>query len=190
MAHNIETPEPKKTGRRKFIKSAAISAPLMTTLASKPVWAGNCSLSGNLSGNTSTHDRTDCLNFSGYSPGGWKDGHAENHGYWDLIPQEKSTALSSSLAFSFDAPANLSIPNGQMKSMIGGETLFNALLCNNELEKQMTAALLNASLAENSSFDYPYSVADIQAIYTQLKTTATPEEVVAFISLLNASQTL
>ena len=42
--------------RRGFLKKAAISAPILTTMAARPVWAGQCSLSGNLSNNVSNQD--------------------------------------------------------------------------------------------------------------------------------------
>lgn len=40
-------------GRRRFIKSAIVMAPIILTVASRPVWARNCTLSGQLSGNLS-----------------------------------------------------------------------------------------------------------------------------------------
>ncbi|KPJ90537.1 MAG: hypothetical protein AMJ53_13315 [Gammaproteobacteria bacterium SG8_11] len=46
--------------RRKFIKGAAAATPIILSVASKPVWARNCSLSGQLSGNLSDHDGIPC----------------------------------------------------------------------------------------------------------------------------------
>ena len=58
--------------RRSFLRKSAIAAPVITSLASKPVWAvDQCTISGLLSGNLSTHDST--CNFGGLSPGYWKN---------------------------------------------------------------------------------------------------------------------
>jgi hypothetical protein len=46
--------------RRKFIKGAAAATPIILSVASRPVWARNCSLSGQLSGNLSNQDNTPC----------------------------------------------------------------------------------------------------------------------------------
>jgi hypothetical protein len=40
-------------GRRQFIKKAIVTAPVILTVASRPVWARNCTWSGQLSGNLS-----------------------------------------------------------------------------------------------------------------------------------------
>ena len=42
--------------RRRFIKRAIIAAPFILTVTSRPVWAANCTLSGQLSGNLSDGD--------------------------------------------------------------------------------------------------------------------------------------
>ena len=73
--------------RRSFLKKAAISAPIISTVSSKPVWgAGICALSGSLSGNLSNHGaESSCEGPIGRSPGYWaqwekitscKDAHA------------------------------------------------------------------------------------------------------------------
>jgi hypothetical protein len=48
-----ETKQSQNQGRRKFIKGAAAATPIVLSVASRPVWARNCSLSGQLSGNLS-----------------------------------------------------------------------------------------------------------------------------------------
>jgi hypothetical protein len=40
-------------GRRQFIKKAIVTAPVILTVTSRPVWATNCTWSGQLSGNLS-----------------------------------------------------------------------------------------------------------------------------------------
>ena len=61
--------------RRRFIKRAIIAAPFILTVTSRPVWACNCTLSGQLSGNLSGNQDDDCR--EGCSPGYWKN-HAGN----------------------------------------------------------------------------------------------------------------
>ncbi|MFD2165570.1 hypothetical protein ACFSJY_04765 [Thalassotalea euphylliae] len=59
--------------RRKFLKGAALGAPIISSIASKPVWgAGICALSGSLSGNMSNHGtQYSCDGPTGRSPGFW-----------------------------------------------------------------------------------------------------------------------
>jgi len=58
--------------RRNFFKKAALGTALITTVTSRPVFAGQCNLSGNLSNNASVDPNAPtCIN-AGYSPGGWK----------------------------------------------------------------------------------------------------------------------
>lgn len=56
--------------RRRFIKRAIIAAPFILTVASQPVWANTCSISGQMSGNLSDQNY-DCG--QGCSPGYWKN---------------------------------------------------------------------------------------------------------------------
>jgi hypothetical protein len=55
-----DTIQSKNQSRRKFIKGAAAATPIVLSVASRPVWARNCSLSGQLSGNLSNDDGTPC----------------------------------------------------------------------------------------------------------------------------------
>jgi hypothetical protein len=57
--------------RRRFIKRAIIAAPFILTVTSRPVWAANCTLSGQLSGNLSDGDEP--CGGQGCSPGYWKN---------------------------------------------------------------------------------------------------------------------
>jgi len=83
--------------RRKFLTKVAIGAPLLTTIASRPVWAGQCTLSGNLSNNVSNQDDTTKCSMWGYSGGAWCNGHANNNGFWALVGLTKDSPLSSLL---------------------------------------------------------------------------------------------
>lgn len=69
--------------RRTFLRQAS-AATLLTTVASQSVWAGQCSISGHLSGNLSNAVEVVCT-LSGYSPGGWTNGHAANNDLWRYL---------------------------------------------------------------------------------------------------------
>lgn len=61
-------------GRRRFAKGLAVSAPVIMTLAGRPVWAArNCSESGQLSGNLSDELAFGPCGGEGCSPGFWKN---------------------------------------------------------------------------------------------------------------------
>lgn len=64
--------EQKVAGRRKFLKGAVAASPVLLTIASKPSWAGNCSLSGEMSGNLSNQNAKPC-NSEGCKVTYWRD---------------------------------------------------------------------------------------------------------------------
>ena len=65
--------------RRRFIKRAIIAAPFILTVASRPVWACNCTMSGQLSGNLS--DAGAPCGGEGCSADNWKDYPADKWHY-------------------------------------------------------------------------------------------------------------
>lgn len=122
---NLKSGEHKKAspvGRRKFLKVASVSAPIISTIASKPVWAGACTLSGNLSNNTSAPEDPEICYARGYTGGGWCNGHAENNGYWSYIGKNKTDSLSSLIT-------GYSVPD---------VTIEEAILCNCKNDKHGT----------------------------------------------------
>jgi len=60
----------KGDARRKFLKGAAAVTPVLLSVNSAPIWARNCTLSGQLSGNLSNHDDEICGG-EGCTPGYW-----------------------------------------------------------------------------------------------------------------------
>jgi hypothetical protein len=67
--------------RRRFIKKAIATAPLILTVTAGPVWARNCTPSGLLSGNLSKADGPPCC---GCTPGYWKN---HTNKWIGLIPE-------------------------------------------------------------------------------------------------------
>lgn len=94
-AVSSETNSSSTNSRRGFLTKVAIAAPLLTTIASRPVWAGQCSLSGNLSNNVSNHDHPENCSILGYSPGGWCSGHANNNNLWQYVGLTANSPLSA-----------------------------------------------------------------------------------------------
>lgn len=84
--------------RRRQLAKAALAAPIITSLISRPVWGAGaaCSLSGMQSGNASGNDHSECTG-SGCTPGYWKD----NLGSWLL-----NTPYSPGYCITFDNTNN------------------------------------------------------------------------------------
>lgn len=160
------------SARRGFLKKAAISAPILTTIAARPVWSGQCSLSGNLSNNVSNHDHSIACEYNLYSPGGWRNGRAtgvgSNADLWALyIPYNKDDALSVLLpGTSF---------TGSIIDALGGG--------NHGWERQLACAALNSILWSIGVIDcegnpncqiindlapdfyWPFTLAEVRAMY-------------------------
>jgi len=67
-----ETKSSQMKNRRQFFKKAAVGTALISTVASRPVWAVGCSVSGQMSGNLSNPDIDACDALAtGKSPGYW-----------------------------------------------------------------------------------------------------------------------
>ena len=60
--------------RRRFSKIGLTGSAVIFTLASRPVWAGQCSISGMTSGNVSAPGQITC---GGCTPGYWKNNHID-----------------------------------------------------------------------------------------------------------------
>ena len=67
----IDTNGSDVNNRRSFFKKAAIGGSFIATITSRPVWAGQCSLSGNLSNNVSNQGAGQTCYLKGYSPSSW-----------------------------------------------------------------------------------------------------------------------
>lgn len=165
-SHNVGS------SRRNFIKGVAVSSALITTITSKPVWASQCSISGNLSGNASHHDENEVCTMSMYSPGGWLQGRASgnagtNADLWPYTGVTRSTPLTSLFpTTSF---------TGTVAEALGGGS--------HGWERQCTCAWLNAALWQTAmnecqidsncqivndlapGFYFPMTTAQVAAIY-------------------------
>lgn len=135
-----------KNNRRGFLRKVAIAAPLLTTVASRPVWAGQCSLSGNLSNNVSNQNNDEPCQYNTYSPGGWLNGRAAGSGsnidLWQYTGFSRNDSLST-LLLGTDY-------QGSIASALGGGP--------HGWERQLACAALNAAL-----WDYALNACTIDA---------------------------
>lgn len=182
---NKQTTEPKEApmGKQQKESSSGLSrrqfsrlgAPVLLTLASRPVFGGNC-LSNMLSGNLSDPGRGECG--PGWSPGGWRNPVGQVGGMDTLDAWLAAGYFYGNFDPSND-PSSCLKKNGQPKNQAdkklecysGGSvygdtplpgsdsrTLIEILRTNN-IKKFYVTALLNASLSENvEGFNYILTV--------------------------------
>lgn len=160
--------------RRHFSRLGAVT-PVLLTLASRPVFGGNC-LSNMMSGNLSDPDKGQCG--PGWSPGGWKNPKGQINGMATLDAWNEAGyfygVLDGNETRSCFKPRHTT-ENPQIKNkrecysggsvfgdtpLPGGDsrTLIE-ILGTNDIKKHCIAALLNASLSENTDgFNYILTV--------------------------------
>lgn len=133
--------------RRRQLAKLGFGAPVLASLASRPVFAGQC-LSNMMSGNLSNPNRGNCA--KGWSPGGWGQPGGTINGYRDAVAWSKAgfsqTALLSTL------------PIGLLKESFPASTTIIAALNKpyaNTLTRHFVTAYLNAALSDNDpTFQY------------------------------------
>lgn len=175
----------KSSGRRKLTRLGVLGAPVVLTLASRSVLAGQC-LSNMLSGNLSDPDR-DSRCSRGWSPGGWGQvgGTISSYttlGAWAAIGFAYGTFNSNLANCSSNGSSN------QAKCYSGGSTISNIPSVlnpdgvpgttrladvliepqNNQLSRHLICAYFNAKLGEisGSSFHYILTVQQVLDLAT------------------------
>ncbi len=153
--------------RRQFSRLGAVT-PVLLTLASRPVFGGNC-LSNMMSGNLSDPDGGQCS--YGWSPGGWRNPVGKVNGMktidaWEAAGYFYGTILPEPEKGEEDTrPSECVKGNGKTKNnwncysdgsvygdtpLPGGDPrTLREILQTNDLKKHCITALLNASLSEN-----------------------------------------
>jgi len=161
--------------RRRRLAKFAVGGPVLVTLASRPVMAGNC-LSNMLSGNLSDPNRGTCSR--GWSPGGWGQpgGNISSYttlGAWSAIgltygvlksngsPNQSADYTGGSELGDVHAALN---KGGLPNSTTLRDVLINPSL--DQLTRHLVCAYLNARLGAlpSSSFHYvmtPQQVVDL-----------------------------
>lgn len=164
--------------KRRRLAKFAVGAPVLMTLASRPVFAGQC-LSNMLSGNLSPgHVNGNCS--KGWSPGGWGEPGGNVHTYstvgaWSAVGLGYGTYQSScghdNKYECYTGGATLGdVPSGLNKDAMPSTTLLRAVLTidpdSHQLTRHLVCAYLNALLSAlpGSSFHYvltPQQVLDL-----------------------------
>ena len=151
-----ETDASSTNSRRSFLTKAVIAAPLLTTIASRPAWGtGTCTVSGNLSNNTSNHDHNTHCEVHGYSGGAWCEGHADNNDFWALIGLTKDSLLVTLIPSYYDSDTSTEATIGDALDCTGYKySNLNEKKKKKGKWKQRTAAALNLKLWEVMTADY------------------------------------
>lgn len=172
---------PRLMGRRRLAK-LALGTPVLMTLASRPVLAGQC-LSNMMSGNTSPgHDQGHCS--KGWSPGGWGQPGGNVYTYttvgaWAAIDLNYGT-FSASYCPDVKHPKDTkyecygggatlaNVPGALNKGGLPSTTRLVDVLCDPKLDnltRHLVCAYMNALLsAKNVGFTYiltPQQVIDL-----------------------------
>lgn len=134
---NIDTSpnQEDRQSRRKFIKGAAIATPIILSVASRPVWARNCSLSGQLSGNLSDQDGIPCFG-EGCTTGFWQQKGYTSNSYHPKFPPN--------MLF-YDAFGRNAFPNKTLYEVVSGKLL------DQEMNVPLTCVDVSPSPAANSN---------------------------------------
>lgn len=143
---------------RRRLAKLGLSAPVLMTLASRPVLAGQC-LSNMLSGNLSDPTRGHCS--KGWSPGGW--------GLLGGMIGGFSTADAWVKAgFNFHTSKLSAFPSSLIKNPLDLNTLAKDVVANdvtpNKPTRHYLAAYLNASLSEATGSTFQYILTKQQVI--------------------------
>ena len=158
--------------RRRQLAKLGFGAPVLATLASRPVFAGQC-LSNMMSGNLSHPNRGNCA--KGWSPGGWGQPGGQVHTYstvgaWQAAGLLYGTLKSSGAANKYSdytGGATLAnIPGVLNKDGIVSTTLLREVLTTpqlGQLTRHFVCAYLNAKLSAvgGSTFTYILSTQQV-----------------------------
>lgn len=185
MSHNIEDKEttPSSSGenirpegvsdkRRHLIKGIGATAPLMMTIASRPVLGAQCTPSAWVSGNLSDHGQTR-MSCGGRSPGYWKT----RGGRWAVTGFVPGTCKHSAMThvcrgYKSDGTAFHQSAGGIFAGRVfGHKTMMQVLWLNgNEDPYQLGAHIVAALLNAASIPDYGMDRNDVAEMYRQLVT--------------------
>jgi len=108
--------------RRRFIKRAIVAAPFILTVASRPVWAINCTMSGQLSGNLSDAAGEECGG-EGCSAEYWEGNHRMWHHEFQPDCVFDSVFRLSTEVFGKDTLSKVISKSGNPKKDLGREAV-------------------------------------------------------------------
>ena len=177
--------------KRRFLKKAAIGAPIVIASSATPAWGAAC-MSGIMSGNVSNHVHT-CTLAGGLSHGHWKrhyvgmkDQHFENQKGAPVLNAFGNKTLKNKYKNHPDAyfvviGGKTYFSTFKYTDLLGldGLTLQDALEMkgNHSYERELAGAFINASLKDIVS--YPYTLADVADIANEVALNPNIEDTVA-----------
>ena len=141
-------------GRRQFIKTAIVTAPVILTVTSRPVWATNCTWSGQLSGNLS--DAGDPCGGEGCNASFWQDELNADKWHYDFCQTKPFVEV-----FGMDA-----FPDGTLWDVINGQAKpAKPGNCNNQWQDRMERLGVAAVTAlQNSATSVSFDLTVCQVI--------------------------
>ena len=204
-------------GRRKFLKGAAAATPILMSVSSRPVWARNCSLSGQLSGNLSDQDGQACEGEGcskgywgqrGYQVGGWHPQFDPKRPFNEVFGRDAfpgktlydvvtmrcgAYAIKPASGCGLDDLITSSIDYSANSSLIGskskpsGDKLTKCQIALLDLGAQAVAALLNAASPLRFDLEVGQVIQSFQAAY-DAGTPSAMEETKTALDDLNSKQ--
>ncbi len=162
-----KTAEPSQSStRRRFLKNAAIGAPVVIASSAKPAWGAAC-MSGVMSVYHSGPQAV-CNLSGGLSHGHWKTHYVgRNDGHF--VNRNRSLGLKNKFKdkmncyYVKDAGGNLHFSNCETSSVFGSYTCQQSLENGGSYQCELITALISASLRD--IVGYPYTIADVEEIY-------------------------
>ncbi|REL28573.1 hypothetical protein DXX93_19720 [Thalassotalea euphylliae] len=173
-----------ESSRRRFIKKAAIGAPVVLASSTKPAWATTQCMSGVMSGNVSSH-KTTCHLTSHNAKGHyyWKDKYVGyyHHHLGKSIKQEchilgikerDYKAMKYTYYFRNHSNSKPLFTTLKRWHKMGHYKMRELLDSHHGFEQEIAAARLNAATcASHPNFiSYPYTVHDVDQIYFTVST--------------------
>lgn len=162
--------------KRRRLAKLGVGAPVMMSLASRPVFGGQC-LSNMMSGNLSDPNRGNCT--KGWSPGGWGQPGGKVHTYSTLSAWSKagfsygtlkSGCSNTSSITCYKDGSNFSNVAGGLsvlnKNSVAGTVPWREIVgidpSTRQLTRHLVCAYLNAALSEaDSTFNYILTKAQV-----------------------------
>jgi len=174
-----------KNSRRSFLTKAVITGPIISTVASRPVWgAGICSLSGSLSGNLSNHgEQSDCDGPVGRSPGYWAQ--------WEKITSCNESHWKQGLKRLYNWDRAGFSPTDSFISALGtgpDTTLGDVMRVGagtDSFERHVIAALLSASHPLMFGL-VPYTVQQVKDAYAKVLAAPGSQQATDIIAIFDA----
>ena len=143
--------------RRRQLSKLGLGAPVLATLASRPVFAGQC-LSNMMSGNLSNPNRGNCA--KGWSPGGWGQPGGNVHTY-------STIGAWTAIGLNYNTATMANVPSILNKDGVPTTTLLKTLLMvpqTGQLTRHFVCAYFNAKLSGLSGSTFMYILTTQQVL--------------------------